>query len=100
MTVDDKNIQQPVVVKVQKTGSPGQKRNCRDRQTGTVGNIRKTVLPIIPVQRLVIIGKRCREQIDFPVPVVISHSNTHIRLLAPVLTQRKSRNVAYILKKA
>src|SRR5882762_4565955 len=98
MTVDDKDVQQAIIVKVEETGSPSQKGDCRPRQIRPIRNVTKAAPAVISVECFVVIGKRCREEIDFPVAIVVAHTDTHGRLLPPVLAQSKSRGVTYIFK--
>src|SRR5882762_5766827 len=98
VTVDDKNVQQPVIVKIEEPASPSQKGDGRTRQTGPIRNVSKTARAVVPVECLVVIRKRCREKINFPVTIVVAHTDPHGRLLTPVLAQSKSRGVTYIFK--
>src|SRR5882762_1997352 len=85
MTVDDKDVQQAIIVKVEETGSPSQKGDRRPRQTRPIRNVTKAAPAVIPVERFVVIGKRCREEIDSPVAIVVAHTDAHGRLLTSVL---------------
>src|SRR5205814_10713003 len=82
VTVDDENVQQAVIVKIEETSSPSQKRDGWARQTDPIGNIGKIVRAVIPVEGLVVIGKSSREKIDFSVAIVVTDVDTHGRLLA------------------
>ena len=98
MPVGDKQIQPAVVIEIQESRSPGEKRCRGPGKPRHVGHIRKTSVPVISVERFVIIGKRRREKIDSPCPLVIPNRDPHGRLFAAVIAQGKSRRIALVFK--
>src|SRR5207244_12021490 len=64
MPIDDEDIEQSVVVIVQKTGAPAQKRDRRVGNPRGKAHVGEAGFPVIAVKGVVVIGKICDVQID------------------------------------
>src|SRR6185503_16246287 len=98
MAVGEKQIQQAIVVIVEKSCSPAEKRNGGIRNSGRIAHIREAGIPVISVERVVVIRKIGDAEVDAPVSVVIAYRNPHRCLFAAFIVKRKSRKIADVLE--
>src|SRR5882762_9200486 len=84
------NVEEPVIVKIKKPRSPRKKGNGGVSQAGPIRHIGKVSVAVVPVQRVVVVGKCAYIKINLAVPVVVSYGNAHRCLRAPVFGQSKT----------
>src|SRR5713101_289676 len=100
MPIGDENIQEAVVVEIQKTRAPPKERNSGTAKSCGIGDIREVEGAVIPVERLVVIGKRGNKKIEAAVAVVVSDGNAHRCLGQTFIGERETREIADVFKRA
>src|SRR6185369_7179916 len=88
MSIHNKQIEPPIVVVVDKTRTPTKKRNRNFTKPGLKCHVGEVVVAVVVVKNVRIVREVGDMEIDAPVVVIITDSETHSRLLAPVLIQR------------
>src|SRR5437868_14679761 len=100
MPIGHEDVDEAIVVIVEKAGPPSEKGNRRFRNAGTEGDIAKISVPIISIQGVVIIREVRDIQIDFAVAIVVAYGNSHRGLLARIPIDGESGQITYVLKGA
>src|SRR5260370_37058626 len=98
MPVGHENVEQPIVVVIEKAGAPTQKRNRQCRDSRAKADVGERRVAYIPEKRVVIVGKIRDVEINFTITVVMAHCDSHGGLLASILTQSKSRHLASVFE--
>src|SRR5579864_8478694 len=98
MSISDENIEQAVIVEVQKTCSPFQKRNCRLDQSRLIGDVGEYSVSLILEEHAVVVGKIRNVEIDFPVAVVVADADAHRRHRPAIFCERKTREVSVLFE--
>ena len=98
VAIRDENIQQSVVIKVDESGSPSEKRNGWTAQACPECDFGKTGITIIPEKRVVIVGKYCHIKVDFAVAIVVTHCNPHGCLRQPIVGESEAGQVTHVFK--
>src|SRR5258706_11406630 len=77
MPVGHENVEQPVVIVVEKARSPTQKRDRQCPDSSAKTDVGERRVAFIPIKRVVIVGKIRDVEINFTIAVVIAHCYSH-----------------------
>src|SRR5216684_7622414 len=98
MPVGHENVEQPVVVVIEKAGAPTEKRDRQCRDSSAKADVGERRVAFIPVKRVVIVGKIRDVEINFTIAVVIAHCDSHGGLLTSIVVQCESREIADVFE--
>src|SRR5713101_8798371 len=74
--IGHENVEQPVVIVVEKAGAPAQKWDRQRRDSSAKSDVGERRVAFIPVKRVVIVGEIRDVKIDFAITVVIADCNS------------------------
>src|SRR5260370_22555635 len=100
MPIGEKNVEESIIVIVQKTRTPTEKWNCHVRHAGSEAYIGKAGVSVVAVQRVVVVGEIRDAEVDSSVAVVIADRNPHSGLFSTLVIQSESREVTDVLERA
>src|SRR5260370_1508870 len=100
VAVGDEDVEQAIVVKIQKTGAPGKERNRRIAEAGAKRHVGKICAAIIAIERFVVVGKRGDEKVEFAIAIVIAHADAHGSLRTAFFIDGKAAEVADVFEGA
>ena len=88
MSIGGQQILPTVIIKVEKAGTPSQKRDGWLCDSRLITDFGKVAPAIVAVERIVVIGKNRVVEIEQPVVEVVAHCDSHRCGLAAILVQR------------
>ncbi len=100
MSVYFEQIEPAVVVVIDKSVAPAHKGNRCLRHAGLVAHIGKAGVAVIAVQHFVVVAEVRHKEVEQPVVLVVAYGDAHRSNLAPILVQRKPRDVTLIIEGA
>ena len=98
MAVGNKNVQESIVVEIEKTGTPAKERYHGISETNAKGNVREIAIAVIAIEWLVVVRECGDEEIDSAIAIVVADGDPHRCLSAPLFAERNPRTVASILE--
>src|SRR5262249_24641222 len=97
MTISDEKIYPAVVVIVEKLGPPANVETHRS-YFSRVRDVGERVMPVIPIQGIVLVGEVRLEQVQLSVVIEVGNSDAHAALLAAIPVDGSARNEAYLFE--
>src|SRR5215813_3695480 len=94
MTIPHDQVAPPVVIVVDKCGSPAEKGDCRLADAYLKRNVGEICVTVVSVERVRIVGKVRDMKIHAAIVIVIADRQAHTRLLAAVFVQCEPRLVS------
>src|SRR5579859_3140702 len=100
VAVGDEDVQKAIVVKVEKAGAPGEKRNCRVTETGAERDVCEIAVAVVAIKRFIVVGKGGDEKVELAVAIVIAEGDAHGGLGAAFFVDSETTLIAHIFKGA
>src|SRR5260370_17305237 len=100
MSVGHEEVEQSVVIEVEKACAPAEKRNRKCGDSSAKADVSEGRVPFIPVQRVVVVGEIRDVKINFTVAIVIAHRDSHGGLLTTTVLHHQSPNVTELFNSA
>ena len=100
VAVGNEDVEKAIVVKVEKTGAPGKKRNCEVTEAGTKGDVCEIGAAVVAIKRFVVVGKGSDEKVELTVAIVIAEGDAHGGLGAAFSVDSETTVIAHIFKRA
>src|SRR5260370_3575052 len=100
VAVGDEDVEKAIVVKVEKAGAPGKKRNCGVTEAGAEGDVCEIGAAVVAIKRFVVVGKGGDEKVELAVAIVIAEGNAHGGLGAAFFVDSETTLIAHIFKRA
>src|SRR5260370_38420093 len=100
MSVGHEEVEQSVVIEVEKACAPAEKRNRKCGDSSAKADVSEGRVPFIPVQRVVVVGEIRDVKTNFTVAIVIAHRDSHGGFLTTIVVQSASLQVPTIIRSA
>src|SRR5262245_5653178 len=97
VTIRDKQVYPAVIVIVEEFGSPANVETHRSHFS-RVRDVGERIVPVIPIQGIVLIGEVRLEQVQLSVVIEVGNCDAHAPLLAAVAIDGSARNEADLLE--
>src|SRR5579859_4366532 len=100
VAIGDEDVEKAIVVKVEKAGAPGQKRNCGVTEADPERDVCEIGAAVVAIKRFVVVGKGGDEKVEFAVAIVIAEGDAHGSLGTAFFVDSETTLIAHIFKRA